>query len=160
MNRLLGSHREKDGSSHRRQKSRDKSSDKDKKVPFQTPLYSHSFTYLAKTSVLSQSTVTSISAAFAKAHGKSRPDFATTFSTVHATITDVRTLFTMQTRPLSSDGILSLFKSDPQKKLDKEQSFKVTLAHPVRSNFAKKFRYNQSDTACMAEGIRVWTTNR
>lgn len=58
INRLIGSRREKDGSSHRRQKSRDKSSEK-------------------------------------------------------------------KTRPSSSDGILSLFKSDPHKKLDKEQSLKV-----------------------------------
>jgi hypothetical protein len=34
-------------------------------------------------------------------------------------------VFILQTRPISSDGILSLFKSDPQKKLDKEQDAKV-----------------------------------
>lgn len=74
---------------------------------------------------LSPSSVTSISAAFTKANRKARPDLATTFSTVHATITDVRSLFHVQSRPNSGDGLISIFKTDPQKKLDKEQAIKV-----------------------------------
>src|SRR3954469_17204542 len=89
------------------------------------PLCSLSFTYLAKSFLLSQSTLSSVSATFPKVHRKTQPHLATTFSTVYGTITDVRTLFATQTRPLSSDGIMSIFKTDPQKKLDKEQSHKV-----------------------------------
>lgn len=50
----------------------------------------------------------------------------TSFSHVQATITDSRTLYTIQNRPRSGEGISSLFKADPQKKLEQEQNNKVS----------------------------------
>jgi hypothetical protein len=108
-----------------------------------------------KKSVLYQSTVTSVPATFSKANGKGKPKLATTLSTVHATITDVRTLLTTQTRPISSDGIMSLFKSDPQKKLDKEQNAKVYKSTSLQSICANIPRFKPFSNAYMTVDIRV-----
>jgi hypothetical protein len=108
-----------------------------------------------KKSVLYQSSVTSVSAAFSKADEKGKPKLATTLSTVHATITDVRTLLITQARPISSDGIISLFKSDPQKKLDKEQNAKVCKTTSLQSICANIPRFKPFSNAYMIVDIRV-----
>jgi hypothetical protein len=79
---------------------------------------------LAKKTLISQS-ISLVSAAFSNLHGKGSPQLQTTFSTIHATTTNSGPGFVLQTRPLSSEGIITLFKSDPQKKLNKEQDAKV-----------------------------------
>ncbi|CZR58997.1 related to ubiquitin C-terminal hydrolase family protein [Phialocephala subalpina] len=99
------SRREKDGGGHRRDKSRDKNAE--------------------RKSMFSQS-ATSISKAFSNPHGKSSPISQTSFSHVQATITDSRALFYTQSRPRSGEGISTLFKVDPQKKLEQEQNNKIS----------------------------------
>ncbi|KAE8450098.1 hypothetical protein EG329_006879 [Mollisiaceae sp. DMI_Dod_QoI] len=50
----------------------------------------------------------------------------TSLSHVQAIITDSRTLSSTQARPRSGEGISSLFKTDPQKKLEQEQNNKIS----------------------------------
>ena len=81
---------------------------------------------LYKRSSISQS-LACVSAAFSIPSRKSRPQQRTTISHVHTHSADSRPGFTLQTRPLSSDGIIALFKGDPHKKQDKEQNAKVGI---------------------------------
>jgi hypothetical protein len=80
--------------------------------------------------------MSSISAAFSNPHGKSSPVLQTTNSTVYTTSADSRPALFLQTA-LSSDGLLSIFKTDPQKKADKELSVKVRFTI-LLVNFTKK----------------------
>ena len=132
MNRLL-SRREKDGYSHRRQHSRDKSSshhsdkkEPDKKVPYPDVFLcfpsNHSYWFNAKSVFRS---VSSLSAAFPKPHGKAQPSIQpSTFSSTVTTCTNGRFGLQLQTR-YQSDEIISLLKYGPQRKLDNEQDAKV-----------------------------------
>jgi hypothetical protein len=129
MTRFL-SKREKDGSNHRRDKSRDKSTEK--KVMYLDISIIHSSLMSTKTSSFSHS-VSSISAAFTKPHGKNTPHLQTSFSTVHTTSADSRPGFFLQTRPSSSDGFIAgLFRSDPQKKPDKDVGHQVGTLPQLR----------------------------
>lgn len=152
LNRFMGSLREREGSSHRRQKSRDKSSDTKVLLPKNSVFLVS--THMADKSILLGPSGISISASFPNANGKGQGDVATTFSTVYAIITDVRTLFTTQTRHIPSNGIASLFKPDPQKKLDKEQSLKVCTPRTLQSNCAKWPRFKHLSSNFMIEGTR------
>lgn len=133
MMRFL-SRREKDGSSHKRDKSRDKSGDKlaDKKV---TSLRVHFLSFsrdcdLCSQKSLASQSVTSLSAAFPNPPVKTLPLLETFYKSVQGTKANSRPFLPSQVRPRSGDGILSLFKNekeDPQKKADNEQSNKVRL---------------------------------
>ena len=138
MNRLL-SRREKDGTSHRRQKSRDKflhHSDKkehEKKVTCSTSsfLFCASLTLSTK-SVFNQS-VFQLSAAFPNPHEKARPSIQpSVFCPIVTISTDNRFGPVLQIQPPPSDFI-GLFKFEPQRKLDGEQEVKVhcPLERPV-----------------------------
>lgn len=116
------SRREKDPSGHRRDKSRDKNAER--KVIARGFHSSSSLLILGNKLMFSRS-VSSLFAASSNPHGKSTPMLETSFSHVQATITDSRTLFYTQNRPRSGEGISSLFKADPQKKLEQEQNSKV-----------------------------------
>lgn len=70
--------------------------------------------------------ISSIFAAFSNPHGKGLPITETTRDKIHATTANSRPGFLLQIRPISSDGLFSLFKPDPQKKMDKELSNKVS----------------------------------
>jgi hypothetical protein len=118
MNRLL-SRREKDGGAHRRAKSRDKSADKKVKY-WEDFLFSGPHSYWLKP-LRSSQPVTSLCAAFPGPHGKSAPLLQLTQPFIRATTANSRPGFFLQTRPLSGDGIMGLFKSDTQKKNDKDQ---------------------------------------
>ncbi|CAG8975158.1 hypothetical protein HYALB_00004457 [Hymenoscyphus albidus] len=106
MNRFL-SKREKIGT-HKREKSREKAGAVDRKKILHVSL-----------------PMSSIFAAFSNPHGKGVPVAETTCHTIHATTANDRPGFLLQIRPLSSDGLFSMFKSDPQKKMDKELSNKI-----------------------------------
>lgn len=67
----------------------------------------------------------SISAAFPNPCRKCRPHLQTTFPIVNATIANSRTFHAIQNRQSMSENMASLFKQDPQKKLDKEYKEKV-----------------------------------
>ncbi|KAG9232767.1 ubiquitin carboxyl-terminal hydrolase-domain-containing protein [Amylocarpus encephaloides] len=69
-----------------------------------------------------------IFAAFPNSSKKSLPITGTTCFTIHAAMTmaNTRAGFSLQIRPLSSDGLFSIFKTDPQKKIDKEQEKKIS----------------------------------
>lgn len=121
INRLL-SRREKDGSDHRRQKSRDKSTDS--KVRCMAVSRSFIFSPISQKRPLESQSVVSISVAFRGPYGKSAPCLQTTYSTIHTHSADSRPGFILQTRPVSAE-ILSMLKSDPLKNIDKEQALKV-----------------------------------
>ena len=65
--------------------------------------------------------VASLCAAFPEPNGKSSPLLQLTQRLIHATTANSRPGFFLQTRPLSGDGIMALFKSDAQKKNEKDQ---------------------------------------
>ena len=131
MNRLL-SRREKDGLSHRRQKSRDKSSHKSEKgqpdeqkvLHSEAPYFLPSLILVSKS--VSHQSLFSLSAAFSNPQGKARPSIQ--LSTLSPTIiTRTKSDLCLQIRPLSSTDnvVITLFKYDPQRKLEKEQEAKV-----------------------------------
>ncbi|TVY20160.1 hypothetical protein LARI1_G001428 [Lachnellula arida] len=129
MNRFL-SKREKPGApgTHKRDKSRDKSGERT--VPAKVK-YLHakaSITcpplILRKRKPFSKS-MSSISAAFSNPHGKSSPILQTTTSTIYTSSANSRPGLFLQTT-VSSDGLRSIFKTDPQKKADKELSVKIS----------------------------------
>jgi hypothetical protein len=133
INRFL-SRREKDGSSHKRDKSRDKSAgDKKEKEKEKEKVMCWDSRSIIRPSLIPTKkspfyySLSSISAAFSNPHGKSSPLRQTSYSIIHTTSTDSRPGFFLQTRPNSSDGIFTLFKADPQKKVDRELSNKVRL---------------------------------
>jgi hypothetical protein len=128
INRFL-SRKDKDGSTHRRDKSRDKTDkSSDQKV---TCLESLSIIHpqlISRTSLSFRSAVSSISAAFPNPRTKCLALLQTTYSVVQTTSADSRPGFFLQTRPLSGNGVTSLSKSDkqdPQKATDKEPEAKV-----------------------------------
>lgn len=123
------SRREKDGGAHRRDKSRDKNAER-KVLP--CGFYSSSSLLIHEDKLLFSRSVSSLSAAFSNPHGKSSPMLQTSLSHVQATITDSRTLSSTQARPRSGEGISSLFKTDPQKKLEQEQNNKVGTSYGIR----------------------------
>ena len=96
----------------------------------------HSYIILKK-SLLSQS-MTNLSAAFPTLSRKGLPLQPTTYSIIHTTTADSQFGFTLQTRPLSSEGFLSIFKPDPQKKQDKDKELnnKVRRARGIMRGFA------------------------
>ncbi|CZT05858.1 uncharacterized protein RAG0_11777 [Rhynchosporium agropyri] len=98
INRLM-SRRDKDGSLHRREKSRDKSAER-KHAP--------SLTYLSKT--------------FLRASGKSSPLAGISQINVLRSSADTGPRVHSQSRPLSSEGFSSLFRVDPQRKIEKEHA--------------------------------------
>jgi hypothetical protein len=135
MNRFL-SRREKDGSSHRRDKSRDKIAEKEKKDEKKVlclPIHSVTLRPLMLEKLSRSSSVLSLSAAFPNPQGKAAPLLQTFYSTVHGTKANTRPSLLRQIRPLSGDGILSLFKTDknesqePLKGPDTTRSTKVKL---------------------------------
>ena len=69
----------------------------------------------------SSQSVASLCAAFPESNGKSSPLRQLTQRLIHATTANSRPGFVLQTRPLSSDGIMGLFKSDAHKKNEKDQ---------------------------------------
>jgi hypothetical protein len=83
--------------------------------------------------LLSSPSVTSLCAAFPKPNGKSSPLLQLTQRLIHATTANSRPGFFLQTRPLSGDGIMGLFKNDAQKKSEKDQEStnNVYLPHEV-----------------------------
>jgi hypothetical protein len=128
INRLL-SRRDKDGSTHRRDKSRDKTDkSSDQKV---TCLESLSIIHpplISPKSFSFRPSVSSISAAFPNPRTKCSALLQTTYSVIQTTSADSRPGIFLQTRPLSGDGITSLFKSDKsdsQKATAKEADAKV-----------------------------------
>jgi hypothetical protein len=62
---------------------------------------------------------TSLCAAFPKPNGKSSPLLQLANHIIHATTANSRPGFFLQTRPLSGENILGIFKNDAQKKNDK-----------------------------------------
>jgi hypothetical protein len=131
MTRFL-SKREKDWSSHKRDKSRDKSADR--KVWLQdlssklSLVYWYSFNASTKRAFTAPASFASISAAFKNPHGKSVPYLKTTIFPVHAAISaDKRPVLYIQIRPTSSESLLPNFlKSDsPKKVADKEAQTQV-----------------------------------
>ncbi|TVY45208.1 hypothetical protein LOCC1_G003507 [Lachnellula occidentalis] len=123
MNRFL-SKREKPGGpgAHKRDKSRDKSGERT--VPAKVNLNYLSLLIPRKRKSFSKS-MSSISAAFSNPHGKSSPILQTTRSTIYTSSANSRPGLFLQTA-VSSDGLLSIFKTDPQKKADKELSTKIS----------------------------------
>jgi len=81
--------------------------------------------------------------------GKARRSVKQSYSTIHTTSTDSRPGFFLQTQPSSSDGIIGLFKADPQKKVDKELSNKVRL-HEARNTEALLIDPDKYDQAAIA----------
>jgi hypothetical protein len=73
-------------------------------------------------------TTLSVFAGFPNPHGKG--ELACTETTpyeLHATTANSKPgRGLLQTRPLSGDGLISMFKPDPQKKIDKEAANKVS----------------------------------
>jgi hypothetical protein len=130
INRLL-SRREKDGGPHRRDKSREKSSDRKVKC-LEYTLFPVSSLISAKPTL--SPCLSSISAAFSKPHEKGSALLQTSYYTIHTTSTDSRPGFVLQTIPHSSEhpreGIIGLFKPDPQKKHDNEQETRVRILCP------------------------------
>lgn len=129
MNRLL-SRRAKDGPSHNRQKSRDKSANHlDKKDPDKKVTLSITFPPCVSLIVFPKSVfnqfISSPPAAFSNPNQKARPSIQLSkLSPTVTTSTDSRFGLLLQVRPLSSE-INRLFKYDPQRILDKEQDAKV-----------------------------------
>lgn len=117
------SRREKDPSGHKRDKSREKTDRKVRSCGFHS---SSSLLIHGNKLLFSGRSVSSLFAASSNPHGKSTPMLETSFSHVQATITDSRTLYFTQNRPRSGEAIASLFKADPQKKLEQEQNNKVS----------------------------------
>lgn len=64
----------------------------------------------------------SLSKAFSNLNGKSSPLARISQVNVLGTGADLGRLFQLQSRPLSSDGLSSIFKTDPQKKIEKEHA--------------------------------------
>jgi hypothetical protein len=128
INRLL-SRRDKDGSTHRRDKSRDKSGkSSDQKVTCLESLSIIHPSHVSQKSLSFRPSVSSISAAFPNPRTKCTALLQTTYSVVQTTSADSRPGFFLQTRPLSGNGVTSLFKSDKpdsQKAMDKEPDAKV-----------------------------------
>lgn len=116
MNRLL-SRRDKDGGPHRRAKSRDKSVDK--KVRCREDFSVLRPSLISTKNIRRSQSVTSLCAAFPNSNGKSSPLLQLTQCVIHATTANSRPGFFLQTRPLSGEGIMGLFKNDAQKKSDK-----------------------------------------
>ncbi|TVY31973.1 hypothetical protein LSUB1_G008364 [Lachnellula subtilissima] len=129
MNRFL-SKKEKPGGpgAHKRDKSRDKSGERT--VPAKVKVLACKYLYdlspliLRKRKPFSKS-MSSISAAFSNPHGKSSPILQTTRSTIYTSSANSRPGLFLQTA-VSSDGLRSIFKTDPQKKADKELSAKIS----------------------------------
>jgi len=135
MNRLL-SRRDGEKGAHRRDKSRDKSSEKKVKSLDGLSITRPSL-ILPMKPLVSQS-VTSLCAAFSNPSGKSSPHLRTSYSVIQATSANSRPGFFLQARPLSGEeyGIMSLFKSDNSKKSDKEEINKVGVQKPERRSIA------------------------
>lgn len=131
INRLM-SRRDKDGSSHRREKSRDKSADKEKDKSTDKKVTSHiwdpyllaPFSTDAHAGIKPQHarSFSSLSKAFAGLGSKSSPLARLSQINVLGTRADRGSCFQSQSRPLSGDGLSSIFKTDPQKKMEKEQA--------------------------------------
>jgi len=124
MNRLL-SRRDGEKGAHRRDKSRDKSSEK--KVKSLDGLSNTRPSLILPMKHFRSQSVTSLCAAFSNPPGKSTPLLRISYSVIQATSANSRPGFFLQARPLSGEGsgIMSLFKPDNQKKSDKEQIDKV-----------------------------------
>lgn len=79
--------------------------------------------------------------------GKAQPLIQTSRISIQTTTADSRPWFHLQTRPLSGDGLVSLFKTDPQKKIDKEiakeNATKVCQQECVAEDMLKVLRLRQ-----------------
>ncbi len=118
MNRLL-SRREKDGSSHRRDKSRDKKVSEEEIFPLCLPLIS------VERDLTSNPSVIYPCATFRNPHSKASPSLQITYSVIHGSNADSHSCASTQNRPLSGDGFMALFKPNDQKKASKELKDKV-----------------------------------
>lgn len=117
----------KDGNTpHKRQKSRDKSSDR--KVSPDTTLIFSGYSWVKCLFILPPSAAFSTPPPL-----KSPPLLRTERHVAHATIANV--LAPVQNRISMPDNVMSLFKADPQKKLDKEQKDKVCIHELLGSVF-------------------------
>lgn len=64
----------------------------------------------------------SLSKAFSNLNSKTSPLVRISQIVVQGTGADFGPLFQLQSRPVSSDGLMSIFKPDPQKKIEKEHA--------------------------------------
>lgn len=81
--------------------------------------------------LLNSPSVTSLCAAFPKLNGKSSLLLQLTQRLIQATTANSRPGFFLQTRPISGDGILGLFKGDSQKKSDKDHEASNNVHSPA-----------------------------
>lgn len=125
------SKREKDGSSHKRAKSKEISSEK--KVMFLGAVVLfiiHPYKLIRAKQLSFSVSNSSIPVALSWPNSKTVQHCQTTFSTIQINSTDPRPCLFLQIRGTSSHGdgmFASIFRTDPQKKVEKDQELQVGI---------------------------------